>query len=268
MMARRVMAGRSQRLWTPSEITTALWLDAADAGTITKNGSNLISQWNDKSGNSRHASQGTSGKQPTYSATAFNGYPAVVSDGVDDRMEGNLVFSGGQPDNYFIYAALKIGTLKNSGNDTQNRLFNQYYDASKFNIICSCGVYDGSKYVAHHDTYPPSGGYLGGSSAIQNNTSILIGFGRLSGMRDIWINGVSDASQTGAESYTSTACSKYGLFGDDGYHRLNASTGEIIACAYPPTSTRQKLEGYLAHKWGLTANLPADHPYKFGPPRV
>ena len=25
---------------------------------------------------------------------------------------------------------------------------------------------------------------------------------------------------------------------------------------------RQKIEGYLAHKWGLAANLPADHPYK------
>jgi len=23
----------------------------------------------------------------------------------------------------------------------------------------------------------------------------------------------------------------------------------------------EKAEGYLAHKWGLTANLPADHPY-------
>jgi len=27
-------------------------------------------------------------------------------------------------------------------------------------------------------------------------------------------------------------------------------------------SRRQKIEGYLAHKWGLTANLPASHPYK------
>jgi hypothetical protein len=25
---------------------------------------------------------------------------------------------------------------------------------------------------------------------------------------------------------------------------------------------RQQVEGYLAHKWGLVANLPATHPYK------
>ena len=28
------------------------------------------------------------------------------------------------------------------------------------------------------------------------------------------------------------------------------------------TENRQKLEGYLAHKWGLTANLASSHPYK------
>eukprot|EP00962_Isochrysis_galbana_P059108 scaffold32529_cov129-Isochrysis_galbana.AAC.1 len=32
------------------------------------------------------------------------------------------------------------------------------------------------------------------------------------------------------------------------------------------TSDRQKMEGYLAHKWGLEANLPADHPHKSAAP--
>ena len=29
---------------------------------------------------------------------------------------------------------------------------------------------------------------------------------------------------------------------------------------------RQQLEGYLAWKWGLEANLPVDHPYKNAAP--
>jgi hypothetical protein len=38
---------------------------------------------------------------------------------------------------------------------------------------------------------------------------------------------------------------------------------EIVLVSSVITITnRQKLEGYLAHKWGLTANLPSDHPYK------
>ena len=39
--------------WTPADLTNGaeLWLDATDADTITKDASNLVSQWNDKSGN-------------------------------------------------------------------------------------------------------------------------------------------------------------------------------------------------------------------------
>ena len=50
--------------------------------------------------------------------------------------------------------------------------------------------------------------------------------------------------------------------------------GEMIMVTYsegpddiPPSeilfqSQRLKIEGYLAHKWGLTADLPSDHTYK------
>jgi hypothetical protein len=33
-------------------------------------------------------------------------------------------------------------------------------------------------------------------------------------------------------------------------------------------NTRERVEGYMAHKFGLTSSLPATHPYKYGPPRV
>ena len=35
-----------------------------------------------------------------------------------------------------------------------------------------------------------------------------------------------------------------------------------------PDFEREKLEGYLAHKWGLEANLPSGHPYKSSPPTL
>lgn len=50
----------------------ALWLDAADAATITASGG-LVSQWDDKSGNLRHVTQGTAALQPTTGATTWNG---------------------------------------------------------------------------------------------------------------------------------------------------------------------------------------------------
>ena len=36
----------------------------------------------------------------------------------------------------------------------------------------------------------------------------------------------------------------------------------IIIDATLSSSEQQSIEGYLAHKWGLTGNLAADHPYK------
>jgi hypothetical protein len=50
--------------FTPRSIAgLALWLDASDASSITLNGS-TVSQWRDKSGNSRHYAQATAANQP------------------------------------------------------------------------------------------------------------------------------------------------------------------------------------------------------------
>jgi hypothetical protein len=66
--------------WTPTELTTALWFDAADQSTITESGGS-VSQWNDKSGNARHISQATAGLQPAYQSNIQNGLPAVYESG-------------------------------------------------------------------------------------------------------------------------------------------------------------------------------------------
>ena len=48
---------------------------------------------------------------------------------------------------------------------------------------------------------------------------------------------------------------------------FNGKIGEIICIQTAVDSaTRYKIEGYLAWKWGLVANLPAGHPYKSAPP--
>jgi len=42
---------------------------------------------------------------------------------------------------------------------------------------------------------------------------------------------------------------------------------EVVICDAVLSSTnREKLEGYLAHKWGLESNLPSTHPYKSSAP--
>jgi hypothetical protein len=74
--------GASAQSYYPGGLGNAnliLWLDAAKNSSLTYNGSNQVSQWNDLSGNGFNFSQGTSGNQPVYSATAGNGSrPAVT----------------------------------------------------------------------------------------------------------------------------------------------------------------------------------------------
>lgn len=64
----------------------AVWLDAQDLSTITMDGSNRISQWADKSGNTNHAAQaGADAIKAIYSATGINNRPAVSFTG-DQRL--------------------------------------------------------------------------------------------------------------------------------------------------------------------------------------
>ncbi|MBD2653680.1 hypothetical protein H6G45_09290 [Synechocystis sp. FACHB-383] len=50
---------------------------------------------------------------------------------------------------------------------------------------------------------------------------------------------------------------------DAGANFAACNIHEVVLTANDPsTGDRQKLEGYLAHKWGLTGGLASDHPYK------
>jgi hypothetical protein len=63
----------------------SLWLDA-DPATMTLAGADVV-QWQDKSGNGRNFTQGTSGFRPDYEPTGTaTGKPCVAFDGTDDFM--------------------------------------------------------------------------------------------------------------------------------------------------------------------------------------
>jgi hypothetical protein len=47
---------------------------------------------------------------------------------------------------------------------------------------------------------------------------------------------------------------------------MNGAIGELIIAQSTNVVLQQKIEGYLAHKWGLEVNLPTNHPYKSSAP--
>ena len=70
------------RSFNPSDIETALWLDAADASTITESGG-LVDQIDDKSGNSRNFTA-TSTARPTYTTSGQNGKNVLTFNGTSN----------------------------------------------------------------------------------------------------------------------------------------------------------------------------------------
>lgn len=73
-----IPSGSGTAPWTPASLPDLYqWFDAQDAASITKDGNNYITNWNDKSGNSGHLSvTGTNG--PIYGATSFGGKPGFT----------------------------------------------------------------------------------------------------------------------------------------------------------------------------------------------
>ena len=98
------------RAKTPTDISGLIaWYDAQDASTITMDGSNLVSQWSDKSSNANHVTQSTSANKPKYVYSAINSLPALQGyhDGTNPSClsitdNSSLVFS-----NYTIFTVFQ-----------------------------------------------------------------------------------------------------------------------------------------------------------------
>jgi hypothetical protein len=58
------------------------WYDASDTASISLSGSN-VTQWNDKSGNGYHVTQGTAARRPVSGTTTLNSKNVIVFDGND-----------------------------------------------------------------------------------------------------------------------------------------------------------------------------------------
>jgi hypothetical protein len=79
------------------------------------------------------------------------------------------------------------------------------------------------------------------------------------------VNGSLFASQAGPHSFGDTN-SLTTVGGTNAIYFTGQLAEAILIPGFLFDDVRQKTEGYLAHKWGLTASLPSGHPYKVNPP--
>ena len=246
-------------VWTPAEISTALWLDAADASTITESGG-AVSQWDDKSGNNQNASQSTAGDRPVFSSTGLNNRHSINFDGDGDNLVLPTGFLNGS-------TAISVAFVMSGPLQQNDAIFGPATTNSVGLELLYTNVIGFPTLVRINNVNKITTGLWSTNSqptisTLQADASATAG----------WLNGatVSAVSTTGIAAlnfngfYSVGTYSNNDTFGASGATvSANMNLSEfIVSTSTWSTIDRQRIEGYLAHKWGLTANLPAGHPYK------
>ena len=253
-------------LWTPSQLNTVLWLDAKDSNTITES-IGFISQWDDKSGNSNHAIQSIGAEQPQVSSinskesVLFQQKSLIISDDASFNSIGGL-------STFFAFTGLGTGTSTDFRCAIITKGTTQSYSVSyKYNTGGDLNI----QYIANSSFAPirVDGAvydFLDGKQHIitfLNNDSIqheLYKDGNPSHRANYPASGQVDNSNPVVIGNRFLPYNK---------QDMHAHVHEVILLNYTATQDQaEKIEGYLAHKWGTVGELPVSHPYKNSAPTI
>ena len=270
--------------WTPADLGAdlSLWLDAEDTASITLNGSN-VAQWDDKSGNDRHVSQGSASAQPEFAATGLNSKPTLR---FNSPTQGrHLLSSVNFPSMTGGVSAIVVAQVDTVDNwngyvgvgalvaNTSNFEFYRQVGGNSGNLVISAnrdqpGGNLNFRFRNNVDTPPVQGSPHIATTVISGATG-LAGFMSVNGGGNLPLGGGTE-HPTGTFIPQGTGIIRVGVgffSGDIAASAMRGRISEIVMSASPwATTDRQRLEGYLAWKWGLVANLPGTHPYRYTPP--
>jgi hypothetical protein len=248
--------------WGPSRFETELWLDAATsigaAATVTT--------WTDKSGNGYSPTQGTAGNRPDRLVANLNGKDVVSFNGTTDRLSYT-------PDTALlrnVQSALAFVVHKQTTVPTVAMTHVHITTVSRTttrlqSVFSASGKYNPGGRIRDNDSP-----YLGvvSSATVDTNWHILaIAAKHSAGTLEPYIDGVLDVVSStwqapGTTSNTASGELTIGASSTPSAYN-NGSIAEIIVLHNnDAVEVRQVIEGYLAWKWGLQANLPSGHPFE------
>lgn len=229
----------------PSGISNlGLWISAdsgayTDAGTTLATNGQTVQQWNDRSGNGNHFSQGTAGSRPTYVTNVQNGKPAIRF-AADFMTNSSIVGTTGRT----IFAVIK-GTDA-TGNNL--RFFSTNHTSG-----CVFGNTTSYGYYAKADTTVQA---IGGT--ITNTASITIVYGPVTTEARIYLDGTDvsglfDPFGSTTDGYLATGFTLAAESNSVTTSNKNCDIYEIIVYnRNVTTAERNTVHAYLASKWGIT----------------
>ena len=219
-------------LWTPKYIDTLLWVDES---TMSLDMDGEVEQWLDRSGNANHLSQTTQAYRPSMTASGINGLDVVTF------VEANTDRIGVA---YNFGTSVSIFHVQRT-TDSQYILFGRG-DTGVYAVCCHSG-----------QTGDISGSFGSPTYFIDGVQTTIANRGAF---YTLLHNRVAIVECVGASiNWASFILSGYI---SSGWY-FNGDVAEVIIVnGVISTDDRQKIEGYLAHKWGSAGYLASAHPYK------
>jgi len=255
-------------LWTPNDLPSGHlsgWYKA-DIIKGVADGANL-SSWNDSSGNSNTLTQSTVAAQPAFIKNAIYSRPLVRFD--KDAFPGDNMLNadlGGdfEPGTGDFYIALvaKFPT----GTGTQFVMTKASSGTQGLNLYLTNGTL-----LFRPQTVGVTTNNIQQTSAADGEFHTVV-CRRSTGVLGSAFDGSAFSTDNG------TKINNGNMDNDANFNIASTSTGgldadmdlaeALIAVGTLTDADMERITGYLAHKYDLTANLPSDHPYKSLPPTV
>jgi|GEM_PF-3542908 len=236
--------------FSPLDYSPSAWFDGADIngnGSIPTNNV-AIDQWKDKSGNSYHAVAPSNAQRPLYS----NG-GGLLFDGADDYLS-SIDLDNGPNDEMTVVALFSMETTNWPDGDVDGRGWvvskNAYY-STPYGILVQknsnrIGSVRAGDYLWHFGA--PSQKTIFSQTVTGNEVLNLM-------------NSYVLRRNTGSLSNDSPL--GLGSGNSSGLRSFKGAIYEVLVFQYALDRCQlSALEGYLAHKWNATNQLPIDHNFK------
>ncbi len=261
----------TSRLGAPTIPGCVLWLDAADTSTIAFQSGTNMSQWSDKSGNGNHGiGRGGNG---TGTIVTTTGGPNYVSS------TNGITFNATQ---FFIASSLKISTQNHCLIAVHNPTITNGNSTGNTRVFSFQGQGGSAFVVFPYMLGTTPRGYISSAPGAQTYTASTLLENSVAGQKNLIVANIAATSQSiykngflqSSAVSSITAVESSGLSIGRFYSSADNTAGEayqgtihelIVFSTSLTTSQRQQVEGYLATKWGLRANLDPTHPYSSVP---
>jgi hypothetical protein len=255
-----VMPGQASiGAFSPLDLSPELFLSTSVESTLDL-ASNALNAWSDQSINNSVLTAPTTIARPTYAANQLNGHGIITFNGVNSVLQGGY---SGSDASQTVFLVLKINSYINFG-----RIFGVCPVGKTALALATItavvnGFTDGKGLLfAGPLTRPPRFSMPDEFHvvAIRGLTSLFV-----------TIDGVEFSlipqtyTELGSGNLTSGRIS-LGARWDAAFSSSSIAAAILINGVMDYGEEWKKCEGWLSHTFGLTENLPSDHPYKMSPP--